>query len=160
MVYRLMFCVLVFLGISTFIHAEIPRTKALVIPPLQSMKGENVMVKDILANGKNIALIFWQTWCPPCLREMPFLVDAFNNHSGKLQFIGVIPGPDDDVNEKKIEKIVKNFGISYPQVRDRELSLTHEFEIEQTPTIVIIGKNYSILYKNNHLPPDWKKYYR
>lgn len=60
--------------------------------------------------GKLILLNFWATWCPPCVSEMPELVELQNQLGGKnLQIIGI--GIDSPSN---IRDFAKKHQISYP----------------------------------------------
>ncbi len=60
--------------------------------------------------GKLILLNFWATWCPPCVSEMPELVQLQNDLSGKnLQVIGI--GID---SRNNIEDFANKHRISYP----------------------------------------------
>ena len=49
---------------------------------IQDMAGRPHDLDSILGQGQSIALVFWQTWCKPCLREMPELarVDRHPDH--------------------------------------------------------------------------------
>lgn len=60
--------------------------------------------------GKTVLLNFWATWCPPCVSEMPELVQLQKDLAGKnLQVLGI--GIDSQSN-------IRDFGskhqISYP----------------------------------------------
>ncbi len=60
--------------------------------------------------GKTVLLNFWATWCPPCVSEMPELVQLQNDFSGKnLQIIGI--GIDSRSN---IQDFSNKHHISYP----------------------------------------------
>ena len=60
--------------------------------------------------GKVLLVNFWATWCPPCVEEMPELVDLQNSSEIKnLQIIGI--GIDSPSN---IQQFTKKFQISYP----------------------------------------------
>ena len=121
----------------------------------QDMAGKSHDVDTLLRQGQSVALIFWQTWCKPCLREMPELVKADLQHSPRLSFYGIISGPDKDVDEARVKTIVGRFGVRYPQVRDRDLRLSKIFGVEGTPTIVILGSGGSVLYRGHRLPDNW-----
>jgi len=61
-------------------------------------------------SGKTILINFWATWCGPCRKEMPMLVDLQREHeSAGLQVIGIAL---DDV--QSVRQFVGAFGISYP----------------------------------------------
>ena len=121
----------------------------------QDMAGKSHDVDTLLRQGQSVALIFWQTWCKPCLREMPDLVKADRQYSPGLRFYGIIAGPDQDVDEARVKTIVGRFGVRYPQVRDRDLRLSKIFGVEGTPTIVILGAGGSVLYRGHRLPDNW-----
>ena len=60
--------------------------------------------------GKVLLVNFWATWCPPCVEEMPELVDLQNSSEIKnLQIIGI--GVDSPSN---IQQFTKKYQISYP----------------------------------------------
>ncbi len=115
-------------------------------------------VREITEGDRNVVLIFWQTWCVPCLREAPILVEVSKAHEKQLAFFGIISGSDDDVDEAKVRKIVEKFKLPYPQIRDRDLSITTRFEVNAIPMMVIIGDQGAILYKGNRLPRNWDEY--
>ena len=60
--------------------------------------------------GKVLLVNFWATWCPPCVEEMPELVDLQNSSEIKnLQIVGI--GVDSPSN---IQQFTKKYQISYP----------------------------------------------
>ena len=124
----------------------------------KDMAGKLHDVDSVLEQGHAVALVFWQTWCKPCLREMPDLVKANRRHSPRIRFYGIISGPDKDVDEAKVKKIVARLGVGYPQVRDRDLRLSRGFEVGGTPTIIILGSGGSILYRGHRPPDNWNAF--
>ena len=121
----------------------------------QDMEGKPHDIDSLLGQGQSVALVFWQTWCKPCLREMPDLVAADRRYSPRIRFYGIISGPDKDVDEAKVKNIVGRLGVRYPQVRDRNLRLSRSFGVEGTPTIIVLGAGGSILYRGHRLPDNW-----
>jgi len=75
---------------------------------LESNAGGIVSASDF--SGKTILINFWATWCEPCRKEMPMLMDLQRAHaSDGLQVVGI--ALDD---EQSVADFVGAFGISYP----------------------------------------------
>ena len=124
----------------------------------RDMAGKSHDIDSLLGQEQSVALIFWQPWCKPCLREMPDLIRADRRYSPRIRFYGIISGPDKDVDEAKVKNIVGRLGVGYPQVRDRDLRLSRSFDVEGTPTIVILGPGGSILYRGHQPPDNWNAF--
>jgi thiol-disulfide isomerase/thioredoxin len=59
-------------------------------PPftLSDLEGNEVSLADF--KGKVVVLDMWATWCPPCRKEIPFLVSLYNEYKDQgLEVIGV-----------------------------------------------------------------------
>lgn len=108
-----------------------------------------------LARGEAVALVFWQTWCPSCAGEAPVIVEAQRQHAGRIHFFGVVPGRDADVDDAEVARVRAAWGYTFPQVRDRDLSLSRRFEVKGTPTIVVLGAGGAVRYTGHRPPEDW-----
>jgi thiol-disulfide isomerase/thioredoxin len=123
---------------------------------LTDMKGVAHDVDATIAGGKNVVLVFWQTWCGPCKREAPKLAIAAAEHAEGLAFFGVISGGDRDVDDEKVRRYVEKYELPYPQIRDRDIALTRRYEVIGTPTILVLGPGREILFRGSHPPESWK----
>jgi len=60
--------------------------------------------------GHMVLCNFWATWCAPCREEVPLLVAAMQQHSGRrFSVVGI--GID---HANKIREFAANYGINYP----------------------------------------------
>jgi len=61
-------------------------------------------------DGKVLVLNFWATWCPPCVREMPFFVEMQEQYGERgLQFIGIA------IDDKQmVQDFIDTMGVAYP----------------------------------------------
>lgn len=66
--------------------------------------------------GKVVVLDFWATYCPPCLEEIPHLVQLQNNNAD-LRVIGLHVGGEDDRPKVPafVEKLKINYTLAYPE---------------------------------------------
>ncbi len=64
--------------------------------------------------GKWLLINYWATWCPPCLEEIPDLVNLYDaRHAKDLMVIGVSV---DYKSSKEVAKYVDDMLMSYPIV--------------------------------------------
>ncbi len=82
---------------------------------LKDSDGQELRLADF--RGKWVVVNFWAPWCPPCLEEIPDLVDAFEARKDKdLVVIGVAL----DFEEKKeVMRLAESLMVSYPIVLDQ-----------------------------------------
>ena len=77
----------------------------------EDMQGQPQRLADY--RGKWVLVNFWATWCPPCLEEIPDLVDLHRAHSKKdLVVIGVAL----DSSAKSVRQFIERFKVNYPVV--------------------------------------------
>jgi thiol-disulfide isomerase/thioredoxin len=84
----------------------------------QSIEFELVDLKQTkyqLADYKNkwVVLNYWATWCPPCRREMPMLVD-YNEARDDVQIFGINYEPGIEVD--RLNDFVDTYFINYPTI--------------------------------------------
>ena len=67
-------------------------------------------------HGQVVVLNFWGTFCPPCIAEMPSLIEM----QGKLRNRGVtVLGVSIDSDDAAYHKFLKEFGVNFVTVARR-----------------------------------------
>jgi cytochrome c biogenesis protein CcmG, thiol:disulfide interchange protein DsbE len=108
-----------------------------------------------LANYKGHVLIldFFASWCEPCKRSIPHLIEL-NKKYGKqgLQILGLSLDEDrDDLND-----FVKPLKLNYPvALADEELQ--SGYGLRSIPTLVLIDKNGVVVEKYMGLTDEMRK---
>jgi cytochrome c biogenesis protein CcmG/thiol:disulfide interchange protein DsbE len=84
--------------------------------PLPRLGGEG---EGSLADyeGKVVLVNVWASWCPPCVDELPLVQRAHELLSARG---GTVLGIDVKENSGAALKAVRKFGLSYPNLRDRD----------------------------------------
>lgn len=58
-------------------------------------------------------VVFWEQWCPHCLREVPDLQSTYERYSGRLNVVGFTK-MSRDVTESDVRGFLAENGITYP----------------------------------------------
>ena len=132
-------------------EASVPRIAPAALQ-LEAMDGGSVDLNEVLASGRSVAFVFWQTWCGSCLSEAPHVGAAARELAGEVQFVGVIPGPSERVDDEKARAIAAEKRMEFPHVRDRRMVLSKAFEVSGTPTIVVLRPDGTLGYRGRGLP--------
>lgn len=80
--------------------------------------------------GSPVVVNFWASWCIPCREEAPVLERAWRTYQGKgVRFLGV----NVQDGEEEAKAFVREFGITFPGVRDKELELWRKLGVRGVP---------------------------
>ncbi len=116
-------------------------------PEINMPTPEGKMISLSSLKGRVVLLDFWASWCQPCRRENPNIVNLYNKFKGK-EFI--ILGISLDNNIAAWKTAIQADKLSWIQVSDLkkwESSVVKEYNIEAIPYNVLIDKEGKIVAK-------------
>lgn len=93
--------------------------------------------------GKKIIMVnFFESWCGPCMKEMPALEQLYEDYGEEgFQLLGVFMTPGDD---KNIESVIEQFGITFPVLDGSDGSLAM-YASPYVPTSVFFDGDGTLL---------------
>ena len=101
---------------------------------LPDINGKDVSLSDF--RGKWVIVNYWATWCPPCLEEIPDLVDLYEENRDTLVVLGV---NYEEVNDEYLGEFVESHMMIYPVVRMDPLPVSPLGPVQGLPTTYIIS---------------------
>ena len=109
------------------------------------IQGEPLKLSDY--RGKVVALVFWGTWCGPCMREIPREKALVERMEGRpFAMLGV----DTDTDPETALKAMESEGITWPNWHDGDPGagpITQLYHIQSYPTVYVIDADGKIRSK-------------
>jgi peroxiredoxin len=129
--------------------AYVPGETAAVNKPapdftLASTGDKSIKLSDY--KGKVVILDFWATWCPPCRRGIPDLIEIQKEYGNDVVVIGISM---DTETKNDVIPFIQKMGINY-HVAYADAGVVQAYGgVESIPTSFVIDKNGNIV--DNHI---------
>ncbi|MEE4167136.1 MAG: TlpA disulfide reductase family protein [Desulfocapsaceae bacterium] len=95
--------------------------------------------------GKSLLITFFATWCPPCIQEIPNLIEVHNTF-GPENF-SVVALSVDQEGRSVVKRIVEKKNINYP-VMMADSSVTRDFGgVYGIPTSFLVNSRGNVVKK-------------
>jgi peroxiredoxin len=107
---------------------------------LTDTQGNQVKLSDY--RGKVVILDFWATWCPPCRKGIPDLIDLKKTFKDRLTIIGISLDTD---SKNDVVPFMKEYGINYKVVYGDNDVVQKYGNIQAIPTSFIIDQKGNIV---------------
>ena len=117
---------------------QIPDFKA------KSPEGAEINAMSVIAKNEITIIDFWASWCQPCMREMPHMVELYNlYHSKGLGILGVSL----DDNREAWKDAIQKSHATWPQISEltRNSEIAQMFGIQAIPHTILVDQEGSIL---------------
>jgi peroxiredoxin len=117
---------------------------------LKDLDGRSHSLKEL--RGKSVVqVVFWATWCMPCIEEIPRLRELYRKyHDRGLEVLGVAP----DLNQSPdgVRAFARDIEVNYPILwDDRHLTMSR-YGVSSLPRNFLIDKDGVIRHAGTSLP--------
>jgi peroxiredoxin len=107
-----------------------------------TLEGKPIALADL--RGKVVLVNFWATSCPGCIKEMPDLVETYNQYKDRGFVVVAVAMSYDPPNY--VANFARTRQLPFPVALDVNGEHAHAFgDVQLTPTSFIIGKDGRIL---------------
>ena len=110
--------------------------------------GKSCQLSDYVGKGKYVLLDFWASWCAPCRKEMPLLVELYHTYKDKnLEIVSYSLDEDEQAWKKGIEQL----NMSWPQMSDCkqwESDPVKSYSVQSIPCTILIDPEGKIIQRN------------
>ncbi len=100
---------------------------------------------------KPIYLIFWNTWCPFCIRKMPVYQEIYTFNGEEIEVLALNTSNKDSYDE--MLSFIDRHQVDIPMAFDFGGPISKKYSVSNTPTVFIIDINGMIQHRND-LPDD------
>jgi len=125
-------------------------TKGDYIPNISSttLNGKEFDLNEY--QGNYVLLDFWGTWCSPCVKSIPELIELQSQFADKKL---VIVSVAVDSDKEKVSRFIKKHNMNSIQLFEKRGSsdLTKRLKITTYPTLILLDKNGKIIARNEDL---------
>ena len=136
---------IIFFLLFSFYHAEANDNNELIFHNspkkiealnLKKLDGTSVNLRNISNNY--LIINFWATWCPPCIKEIPDLLEIQEKFKEKVKlvFISVDSSPEKVIPNFIKKNKFKNFDV----YTDQQFLASKNLNIKIMPTTIIVNK--------------------
>lgn len=123
---------------------------------VKTITGDQLKLSQL--RGQVVLIDFWASWCKPCQKEFPFLVELHQRYAKKGFTVVAINLDEHPASMKKfLEKLETK--VPFPVVADPKGKLPELYHVEGMPTTVFIDRNGFVRYRQVGFEDKHKKKY-
>ena len=123
---------------------------------VKTLSGESFTLSESLKTHDLVVINFWATWCGPCCYEFPFLEEAWERYSDRVDVLALNVW-DERSTDNLLRRFVKEYGLRFSVSRDT-MRFLDGMNPEGIPTTLYIDANRCIVHVKVGLSESAKEF--
>lgn len=115
---------------------------------LKDPMGNDIALSDYVGKNKVVLIDFWASWCGPCIKEMPYVVDAYKQYKDKgFEIVGISM----DEDQGRWLGTIDRLGMTWPQMSDLKgwkSAAAKLYGIDSIPYTLLLDQDGKIIDSN------------
>lgn len=122
---------------------------------VEDMHGKKVDTKTFNNGGKPFFILFWATWCKPCIQELKAIHDVYEDWQDEYGIKVIAVTVDDSRSSKKVAPFVKGRGWKFDIYIDENSDFKRAMNVNNPPhSFLVDGKGNVVWQHNGYAPGD------
>jgi len=94
--------------------------------------------KAALGDSRATLLVFWETWCPHCKREMPKMPALQEKWGGKGLKIVALTKVNKSATDESVTSFLKENNIAIPTAKEKDGSMSAAYAVNGVPAAALV----------------------
>lgn len=113
------------------------------------LKGSPVDVSTLRNDGKPFIILFWASWCAPCMKELNNIADVYEKWQKETGVKIYAVSIDDARTSAKVPVVAAGNNWDYVILLDRNQDLAHALNFTMPPYQVLLDADGKIVWVHN-----------
>jgi peroxiredoxin len=101
--------------------------------------------------GHIVILDFWASWCGPCIKSLPGLIDMVAGFpSDRVKLIGVNQGESAD----QVKHFLDTRGLKFTVAMDTDQNVGRKYGVDAIPRTIIVGPDGKVAWEQTGYDPN------
>jgi thiol-disulfide isomerase/thioredoxin len=110
---------------------------------LENLSGQSISLSGF--PGKTVFLNFWTTTCPPCVEEMPYIQEFYQDWAGGNGVVVLAINMGESA--ATVKRFMQSQAYTFPVLLDSQAKTAEKYRVLYFPTSIVVDREGTIRYR-------------